>query len=95
MDVRELLRAGIDVYATLAMQQVESLNNTGTEMPRFPKGAIVPDSLINRADEIEVVDVALGTFWKTCAEASCRAGSPHPEDFCIRRASAYLKCPSS
>ena len=60
MDVRELLRAGVDVYTTLNMQQVESLNNIVTKVTRIRKGETVPDSMINQADEIEVIDVAPG-----------------------------------
>lgn len=37
MDVRQLLRAGIDVYTTLNMQQVESLNNIVTKITRIRK----------------------------------------------------------
>jgi two-component system sensor histidine kinase KdpD len=60
MDVRQLLRAGIDVYTTLNMQQVESLNNIVTKITRIRKGETVPDSVISQADEIEVVDAAPG-----------------------------------
>jgi two-component system sensor histidine kinase KdpD len=56
MDVRQLLRAGIDVYTTLNMQQVESLNTIVTKVTRIRKGEIVPDSVVNQADEIEVID---------------------------------------
>jgi two-component system, OmpR family, sensor histidine kinase KdpD len=57
-DVRELLRAGIDVYTTLNMQQVESLNNIVAKITRIRKGETVPDSVVNQADEIEVIDAA-------------------------------------
>ena len=56
MDVRQPLRAGIDVYTTLNMQQVESLNTIVTKVTRIRKGEIVPDSVVNQADEIEVID---------------------------------------
>ena len=58
MDVRQLLRAGIDVYTTLNMQQVESLNTIVTKITRIRKGETVPDSVVNQADEIEVIDAA-------------------------------------
>ena len=58
MDVRQLLRAGIDVYTTLNMQQVESLNTIVTKITHIRKGEIVPDSVVNQADEIEVIDAA-------------------------------------
>ena len=58
MDVRQLLRAGVDVYTTLNMQQVESLNTIVTKITHIRKGEIVPDSVVNQADEIEVIDAA-------------------------------------
>ena len=60
MDVRQLLRAGVDVYTTLNMQQVESLNNIVAKITRIRKGETVPDSVVNKADEIEVIDVPPG-----------------------------------
>ena len=60
MDVRQLLRAGIDVYTTLNMQQVESLNTIVTRITRIRRGETVPDSVVNQADEIEVIDAAPG-----------------------------------
>ena len=60
MDVRQLLRAGVDVYTTLNMQQVESLNNIVAKVTRIRKGETVPDSIINQADEIEVIDIPPG-----------------------------------
>jgi two-component system, OmpR family, sensor histidine kinase KdpD len=60
MDVQVLLRAGIDVYTTLNMQQVESLSNIVTKITRIRNDGTVPDSMVNQADEIEVIDVAPG-----------------------------------
>ena len=60
MDIRQLLRAGIDVYTTLNMQQVDSLSNIVTKIIRIGEGETVPDSVVNQADEIEVIDVPPG-----------------------------------
>lgn len=56
-DVEELLDAGIDVYTTLNVQHVESLNDVVAQITRIRVRETVPDSIIDRADEIEVVDV--------------------------------------
>ena len=56
MDVEELLQAGIDVYTTLNIQHVESLNDVVAKITRIQVRETVPDSIIDRADEIEVVD---------------------------------------
>ena len=57
LDVEELLAAGIDVYRTLNIQHVESLNDVVAQITRIRVRETVPDSIIDRADEIEVVDL--------------------------------------
>jgi len=56
-DVEELLAAGIDVYTTLNIQHVESLNDVVAQITRIRVRETVPDSIIDRADEIEIVDI--------------------------------------
>ena len=56
-DVEELLRAGIDVLTTINIQHIESLNDIVARITRIRVRETVPDSIIDRADEIEVVDV--------------------------------------
>lgn len=57
MDVEELLDAGIDVYTTLNIQHVESLNDIVARITRVRIRETVPDSIIDRADAIEVIDL--------------------------------------
>ena len=57
LDVEELLDAGIDVYATLNIQHVESLNDVVAKITGVRVRETVPDSIIDRADEVEVVDL--------------------------------------
>ncbi len=57
LDVMELLAAGIDVFTTLNIQHVESLNDVVAKITRIRVRETVPDSIIDRADEIEVVDL--------------------------------------
>ncbi len=57
MDVEELLGAGIDVYATLNIQHVESLNDVVAQITRIRVRETVPDLIIDRADDIELVDL--------------------------------------
>ncbi len=56
-DVDELLNAGIDVYTTLNVQHVESLNDIVQQITKIPIRERVPDSFIEKADEIELVDL--------------------------------------
>ena len=57
MDVEELLAAGIDVWTTLNVQHLESLNDIVARITRIRVRETVPDSILDRADEIEVVDI--------------------------------------
>ncbi|HXY99357.1 MAG TPA: sensor histidine kinase KdpD [Stellaceae bacterium] len=58
LDVEELLAAGIDVYTTLNIQHVESLNDVVAQITRIRVRETVPDSILDRADDIEVVDLS-------------------------------------
>ena len=58
LDVEELLAAGIDVYTTLNIQHVESLNNVVAQITRIRVRETVPDSILDRADDIEAIDIA-------------------------------------
>jgi two-component system sensor histidine kinase KdpD len=56
LDVEELLAAGIDVYSTMNVQHVESLNDVVARITRIRVRETVPDSIIDSADEVELVD---------------------------------------
>jgi two-component system sensor histidine kinase KdpD len=58
LDVEELLAAGIDVYTTLNIQHVESLNDVVAQITRIRVRETVPDSVLDRADDIEVIDLS-------------------------------------
>ena len=60
MDVEDLLAAGIDVYTTLNIQHVESLNDIVAQITRVRVQETVPDHVLEAADDIEVVDLAPG-----------------------------------
>src|SRR5499427_1116850 len=56
-DVEELLQAGIDVYTTLNIQHIESLNDVVAQITHVRVRETVPDSILDRADAIELVDL--------------------------------------
>jgi two-component system sensor histidine kinase KdpD len=56
-DVLALLAAGIDVYTTLNVQHVESLNGVVEQVTGVRVRETVPDAVLERADEIEVIDL--------------------------------------
>jgi two-component system sensor histidine kinase KdpD len=57
-DVEELLAAGTDVYSTLNVQHLESLNDVVERIAGVKVRETVPDAILERADEIEVVDIS-------------------------------------
>ena len=57
MDVEELIAAGIDVYTTLNIQHIESLNDVVARITRIRVRETVPDSIIDKADDIELIDL--------------------------------------
>ena len=56
-DIEELLAAGIDVYTTLNVQHVESLWDAVADLTGVLVRETVPDSILDRADEIEIIDL--------------------------------------
>ena len=57
LDVEELLAAGIDVYTTINIQHLESLNDVVAQITHVRVQETVPDSIVDRADDIEVIDL--------------------------------------
>ena len=55
-DVEELLAAGIDVYTTVNVQHIESLNDVVAGITGIRMQETVPDSVFEGADELELID---------------------------------------
>jgi two-component system sensor histidine kinase KdpD len=56
-DVEEIINSGIDVYTTLNIQHLESLNDIIARIARIKVRETVPDSVLDEADEIELIDL--------------------------------------
>jgi two-component system sensor histidine kinase KdpD len=56
-DVQEILAAGIDVYTTLNIQHLESLNDIVAQVTGVIVRETIPDRVIDEASEIEVIDL--------------------------------------
>ena len=57
-DVETLLDAGIEVISTLNVQHLESLNDVITQITGTVQRETVPDAIVRRADQIELVDMS-------------------------------------
>src|SRR6478735_3513304 len=56
-DVEELLSAGIHVISTLNVQHLESLNDVVEQITGVPQRETIPDAVVRRADELQLVDL--------------------------------------
>ncbi len=56
-DVEELLEAGINVVSTLNIQHLDSLNDVVERITSVPQRETIPDEVVRRADEIQLVDL--------------------------------------
>ncbi len=56
-DVEELLEAGIDVLSTVNVQHLESLNDVVERITGARQQETVPDGVVRRAEQIELVDI--------------------------------------
>lgn len=56
-DVQELLEAGIDVWSTVNVQHLESLNDQVARITGVRVSETIPDTVLDMADEIELIDL--------------------------------------
>jgi two-component system sensor histidine kinase KdpD len=57
-DVEVMLEAGIDVITTVNIQHLESLNDVVQQISGVDQRETIPDEVVRRADQIEIVDIA-------------------------------------
>src|SRR3954447_3619446 len=72
-DVREVLAAGIDVFSTVNVQHLESLNDQVAELTGTRVRETIPDAVLGRADEVVLVDLT-----PEALIARLRAGKVYP-----------------
>jgi two-component system sensor histidine kinase KdpD len=68
LDVEEILRAGIDVYTTLNIQHLESLNDVVRQITGVTVRETVPDRIVDEAFEIEIIDLPTGELLQRLKE---------------------------
>src|SRR5262249_24735467 len=57
-DVEELLDAGMNVYTTVNIEDLESLNHVVAQITGLKVQETIPDRILDRADEIELIDLS-------------------------------------
>ena len=67
-DVDELLASGIDVYTTLNVQHIESLNDVIGQITGIHVNETLPDTFFETADEVELIDLSPDELLKRMRE---------------------------
>jgi len=74
-DIEDVLSRGIDVYSTLNVQHLESLNDHVTELSGIRVRETIPDAVLARADEVALIDLTPEALLERL-----RAGKIYPRD---------------
>lgn len=85
-DIDELLAAGIDVWTTLNIQHLESLNDVVLKITKVRVRETVPDTVFDKADEIILVDFPPDELLKRLAE-----GKVYVQDTAARAVESFFK----
>ena len=72
-DIDELLAAGIDVISTVNIQHLESLNDVVESITGVKQRETVPDEVVRRADQIELVDMTAEALRRRLAHGNVYA----------------------
>ncbi|WP_326822285.1 DUF4118 domain-containing protein [Streptosporangium sp. NBC_01756] len=72
-DVEEILAAGIDVVSTVNIQHLESLNDVVEQITGVVQRERVPDEVVRRADQVELVDMSPETLRRRMAHGNVYA----------------------
>ncbi|MCM3298063.1 ATP-binding protein [Streptomyces pseudogriseolus] len=85
-DVEELLAAGIDVLSTVGIQHLESLGDTVESITGVRERETVPDEVVRRADQVELVDMTPEALRRRMAH-----GNIHQPDQVDAALSSYFR----
>ena len=67
-DIEELHDSGIDVYTTVNVQHFESLNDVLEKITGIRMQETLPDTFLDRADEVQVIDIPLEELYERLKE---------------------------
>jgi two-component system, OmpR family, sensor histidine kinase KdpD len=73
-DVEELLDVGVNVYTTLNVQHCESVNDVVAQITKVIVRETVPDTFVEKADEIELIDIPTEELLKRLREGKVYLG---------------------
>lgn len=91
-DIDELLKAGIDVYTTVNVGNIESLHDTVTEITGIDTWERIPDFIFDQADQVELIDMEPQELIERLEESNTRESVFTVEQLTALREAALRRC---
>lgn len=91
-DVEELLKAGIDVYTTVNVANIESLHDTVASITGLTNWERIPDSVFDQADHVELIDMEPQELIQRLLGCNAPNASITPEQLAALREIALRRC---
>jgi len=82
-DVEEIINAGIDVYTTINIQHIESLNDIVAQITGITVRETVPDSIVEQADQVQLIDIPPNDLIKRLKDG--KVYMPHQAELALNK----------
>lgn len=79
-DVQELLKAGVDVFTTVSIQHIESLNDIVAQITGIKEQETIPDYILEQADSLQLIDVPPAELLKRIKEGKAYTGEQQEKE---------------
>ncbi len=91
-DIDELLQAGIDVYTTVNVSNIESLHDTVAAITGITTWERIPDDMFDRADQVELIDIEPQELLERLQECGGKTAPSTVEQLTALREIALRRC---
>lgn len=91
-DIDELLKSGIDVYTTVNVGNIESLQDTVASITGISTWDRIPDSVFDQADQVELIDLEPQELMERLRESDCADSLITVEQLTALREVALRRC---
>ncbi len=91
-DIHELLKAGIDVYTTVNVGNIESLHDTVSTITGISSWERIPDSVFDQADQVELIDIEPSELIERLGRPGAQASPFTAQQLTALRETALRRC---
>lgn len=91
-DIHELLKAGIDVYTTVNVGNIESLHDTVSTITGISSWERIPDSVFDQADQVELIDIEPSELLERLGKPNAQASPFTTQQLTALRETALRRC---